>query len=97
MIFWTDENKHEQKLKQVVIHGPATNVKKLFVFLYLRKCFFEFQMFEATICIFTFYRMRNQVPLMKRDDQIMNSLARESANPIIERQLVTFYDEEEAN
>ena len=55
-------------------------------------------MFEATICIFpTFYRMGNQVPLMKRDDQIMNSLARESANPIIERQLVTFYDEEEAN
>ena len=54
-------------------------------------------MFEATICIFTIYRMGNQVPLMKRDDQIMNSLARESANPIIERQLVTFYDEEEAN
>lgn len=55
-------------------------------------------MFEATICIFpTFYRMGNQVPLMKRDDQIMNSLARESANPIIERQLVTFYDEEETN
>ena len=44
-----------------------------------------------------FYRMGNQVPLMKRDDQIMNSLARESANPIIERQLVTFYDEEETN
>ena len=43
-------------------------------------------MFEATICIF-FYRMGNQVPLMKRDNQIMNSVARESANPIIERQV----------
>jgi len=71
--------------------------KSCLSFYIYENVFFEFQMFEATICIFTFYRMGNQVPLMKRDDQIMNSLARESANPIIERQLVTFYDEEEAN
>ena len=31
---------------------------------------------------------------MKRDDQITTPLARESVNPIIRRQLVTFYDEE---
>ena len=80
----------------MVIHGPATNVRKLFVFLYLRKCFLSSKCSKPQ-SVSTFYRMGNQVPLMKRDDQIMNSLARESANPIIERQLVTFYDEEEAN
>ena len=76
---------------------PLMSKSCLSFYIYENVFFFEFQMFEATICIFTFYRMGNQVPLMKRDDQIMNSLARESANPIIERQLVTFYDEEEAN
>ena len=76
---------------------PLMSKSCLSIYIYENVFFLVPNVRSHNLYLFQFYRMGNQVPLMKRDDQIMNSLARESANPIIERQLVTFYDEEEAN